>query len=225
MGCLRRIGCLALLAALVVGALIVYGIHGGVDVTRWDGWRRLRRAATPVADSAWAPLTMDGVRRAENQVLALGAGHGGPVFTTVRPADFAGYMTMDVAGALPLTSDSAAAAASRDQLWIRTRVRPADLLRPGAMRWTLGLAGGRTPVVMAGTIDVIRPGLAEYRIETLRVAGVPAPRAMIPRIVQAIEAGRHPADVADNALLLNVPAYVADVRITPGKIVLYKSMP
>lgn len=223
MGCLRKIGCLAVTLALLIAAL-VFGTAGRVRMRGWE-IRQHRSDGAPTADSAWAPLTALGARQAEDQIVALGVGPSGPVFATLRPADFAAYAMLDVAGTLPPRADSARAAAAHGRLWIRTRADVAHALPDGPLSRGLALVGGRPPVELGGTVNVIRPGIAEFRVEALRIHEWSAPHMLIPAILRHVEAGRHPADVAENGLLLNLPPYVADVRMTPGKVVLYKSAP
>jgi len=216
-------GCVAVALALLIAAL-VFGTSGRARMRVWQIRHRGADAA-PAADGAWAPLTALGARQAEDQIVALGAGPTGPVFASLHPADFAAYMLLDVAGTLPPRADSARAAAAHGRLWIRTRADVAHAMPDGALGRGLALVGGRPSVELGGTIDVIRPGVAEFRVEALRIHDWPAPQVLIPAIIRRVEAGRHPADVAANGLLLNLPAYVADVRMTPGKVVLYKSTP
>ncbi len=216
-------GCVAAVLALLIAAL-VFGTAGRSRMRIWETHRRAANDA-PRADTAWAPLTALGARQAEDQIVALGAGSSGPVFASVRPADFAAYMMLDVAGTLPPRADSARAAAGHGRLWIRTRADLATTLPEGMLGRGLALMGGRPPVELGGTVDIIRPGVAEFRVEALRIHDWSAPRALIPAIIRHLEAGRHPADVATDGLLLNLPAYVADVRMTPGKVVFYKSIP
>jgi hypothetical protein len=59
---------------------------------------------------------------------------------------------------------------------------------------------------------------------SLEVGGIAVPKAAIPRLLRNIERGRRPAGLADNALPLVIPPYIADVRIARGKITLYKDV-
>jgi hypothetical protein len=223
MGCLRKIGCLAILL-LLGAALVLAWAHGGFR-RAWDARFRPHDRRPPVADSLWAPITADGARRAEDQIVALGASVGGPVFATLRPADFAAYATMDIAGTLPARGDSARAAVARGQIWIRTVTDLGAVLHSEPLAWLLGVVRHRDVVELSGTIDVVRPGVAEFRVERIRVNGIGIPHAGIPMLLHRADVARPSADIADNGVLLNLPPYVADVRPALGKVVLYKSMP
>ena len=82
--------------------------------------------------------------------------------------------------------------------------------------------GDRAQVQLGGTLEVVHPGLAEYRVESLRLHDLSIPTPMIPRILERLARGPRPSGVADDALPLTVPPYIGDVRIHDGKITLYK---
>jgi hypothetical protein len=46
---------------------------------------------------------------------------------------------------------------------------------------------------------------------------------MIPRLLRRVARGSRPPGLADDGLPLEVPAFVADVRIGQGRVTLYKS--
>ena len=223
MGCLRRLGCLVLLALL-----------GGVAWVTSDQWRPLLpvwvpgtlapRAISSVPYSAWAPVTAAGAARAERSLAALGD-RSALVFTSLHPAEFAGYVVMDLAGRLPPDGDSTQAAVIGNQLSIRTSLDIRALGGSDAWARVAAVIGARTPLTFAGTFDIVRPGVAEFRVQQLSLHSVPVPEPLIPRVLRKIENGPHPTGVAANALLVNVPPYVADVRAAGGKILIYKSVP
>jgi hypothetical protein len=126
---------------------------------------------------------------------------------------------------VPPPDDSTQAAIVDHRLAFRTSL---DIKALGA-RTALGTLGGvladREPMVVAGTFDVVRPGVAEFRVQEVTVHGLSVPQSMISQLVHKIEAGPHPAGLAPEALLLNVPPYVADIRVVGGRIALYRNVP
>lgn len=225
MGCLRRLGCLILLVALLVVAWVTRD--------QWRPWlpswvpgsgAPSAASAAAGADAAWAPVTEAGAARAEAAVKALGDKKA-TVFTSIAPADFAAYMLMDLAGRLPDEADHAEAAVIGNELALRTSAELRTLLGRDPPRWVAAVIGQRLPIALAGTCDVVRSGVAEYRVQELRIHDVGVPGALIPQVIRRIEAGPHPAGLAANALLVNVPPYVADIRETRGRITLYKNEP
>jgi len=51
------------------------------------------------------------------------------------------------------------------------------------------------------------------------------PSTLIPRLLRQIERGSRPAGLSDDGLPLVIPPYLGDVRISSGKITLYKTSP
>ncbi len=227
MGCGRRLGCLLFLLVLA-GAAWITRDRWGVYLPRLRRWIPSERQAPP-ADStsrtvAWRSVSVGGASHAERLVLALGE-RGAPPYTTVLPADFAAFMLMDVAGHVPPPEDSTEAAVIDHAFALRTSL---DIKALGG-RTAFGPVGGmladREPLTLSGTFDVVRPGVAEFRVQQLSVHGLPVPAPLIPGLVHRVEIGEHPAGLAPDALLLNVPPYVADIRIVGDKVIIYRTMP
>ena len=222
MGCLRRLGCLLLLVVLAAGA-------AWITSNRWrpllPGWVPGTEDARAIAaDTGWAPVTPVGATRAEHALSAL-RDRSAKVYTPVSPADFAGYVLMDLSGRLPPDGDSTQAVVIANQLRVRTSLDIRALGGQHAWEPVFDLIGTRAPLVLAGSFDVVRPGIAEFHVQELSIHGVPVPGPMIPRLLRRVDSGLHPIGMAANTLLVNVPAYVADIRATSGKILIYKSEP
>jgi hypothetical protein len=218
MGCARRLGCLLILALLACAAWLTRD--------HWLRWlpRGDHAGSTNTREGVWAPVTPGGANHAEHLILTL-ADHSAPVFTSMLPEDFAAFMLMDVTGRIPPAADSMEAAIIDHRLNLRASI---DVKAMG-IRASLGpladIIGDRAPLSLAGTFDVVRPGTAEFRVEELRVHDIPVPPPLIPQVLRRIEKGAHPEGVAPDGLLLNVPAYIADIRVVGGRITLYKNLP
>jgi hypothetical protein len=194
-------------------------------------WMPLVRGTTgrpaPVATTpkpeAWEPVTPDGATRAREAVRKLGT-RSGPVFANLTPGDLLSYVYQELQKQLPPSTQNIEATVVGDQLWVRADVKPSDL---GAQ--SLGplasMLGEREPVRFGGTLDIVRPGLAEFRVQSVRIRDLSLPKAMIPKLLNSNDNRPHPKGVAPDALPLPVPTYIADVRIHGGKITLYKAIP
>jgi hypothetical protein len=169
-------------------------------------------------------VTPAGATRAEHALTALRE-PSARVYTTVSPAEFAGYVLMDLSGRLPPEGDSTAAIVVENQLRVRTSLDIRALGGQDVWGFVSDLIGTRAPLVFTGTFDIVRPGIAEFRVTELSIHGLQVPGPMIPRLLRRVDSGLHPSGMAANALLVNVPAYVADVRASSGKILIYKSEP
>ena len=85
-----------------------------------------------------------------------------------------------------------------------------------------GMLRDREPVEFGGTLDVVQPGLGEYHVKSVRIRDFSIPRPMIPRLIRSAQRGTRPPGIADDALPLQIPPYIADVRMKNGKVTLYK---
>jgi hypothetical protein len=172
----------------------------------------------------WSPVTTGGANHAEHLLLTLGE-RSGPVFTSMPPEDFAAYMLMDVTGRIPPAADSMEAAIIDRRLNLRTSADVKAIKARVPLGPLAGLIGDRAPISLAGSFDVVRPGTAEFRVQEIRLDDLPVPTALIPEMLHRIELGAHPAGLAPDGLLLNLPSYVADIRVVGGRITLYKNVP
>lgn len=217
MGCIARLGCLVVLLALAAVAWF----------TR-DRWRdrvpgigREPRAERQLP--TWQPLTPDGATRARTALRRLES-TSGPVYANVSPGDLAAYVFQELSGALPGSADSIEAAAIGDQLFVRAVIPTALLGDRKSLGPMAALLGDRERVQLGGTLRILRPGLGEFRIMELRLRDFALPRALIPRIVGQLSRNR-PADVAADALPLETPGHIADVRVANGVVTVYKTLP
>jgi hypothetical protein len=188
--------------------------------------RRVGRSAptatTPRAET-WESITPAGAARAREAVQKLGV-RSGPVFANLTPGDLLSYVYQELEKQLPPSTQHIEAAAIGDQLWVRAEVKPSEL-GAAALGPLASILGEREPVRFGGTLDIVRPGLAEFRVESVRIRDLSIPKAMIPKLLQSGDPRARPKGIADDALPLPIPSYIADVRIRNGKITLYKAIP
>jgi hypothetical protein len=217
MGCLRRLGCFVVVLVAVVLAWLLRD--------QWTPYVR-RALDRPVEHAAapaptWESLTPEGAARAKAAVEKLGK-RSGPVFANLSPGDLTAYVLTELSRQLPPSADHIEAAAFDRRLHLRADVDIRDLGDTRSLGPLAGVLGDRAQVQLGGTLEVVHPGLAEYRVESLRLHDLSIPTPMIPRILERLARGARPSGVADDALPLTVPPYIGDVRIHDGKITLYK---
>lgn len=213
-GCLRRLGC-----------LVVLGGAAALWFSR-DTWRPLvarysghDMAADTVA--AWQPVDQPSATRGERAVRAL-ASRRGPVYVNLRAGELASYAFLSLTDVLPPALRDAQTSVVGDRVYIRSVVSPADFA--GILGGAVGtLMKQRDTLRLGGTVDVVRPGLAEFRVRDVQIGSVPIPATFIPRIVAHLRRGDAPAGTASDALPIPLPDYIGDVRVGRGRITLYKS--
>jgi hypothetical protein len=108
---------------------------------------------------------------------------------------------------------------------VRAMVKPADFGADKALGPLSDLLGEREPLELGGTLDVVRPGLAEFHVLSVKIRDFQFPAAGIPRLLAALEHGPRPAGIGADAMPLVVPMHIADVRVHNGRITLYKAGP
>ncbi len=219
-GCLRRLGCLTIV--LLGGVLLYLNRDAWLPQLRQLTGIEMGEPAT-VADGTWQPLTAVGAARARSGVQSLGTRRG-PVYANLAPADLASYISDELRRQLPPSAEDVQAAVFGDQLHVRAVVRLSDLGGAGVLGPLAQFLGERDTVQLGGTLDVVRPGLAQFRIRQIRLRQLSIPAALVPRIVRQLSRAERPAGVADDALPLEIPPYVGDVRIARGRVTLYRSV-
>jgi hypothetical protein len=86
------------------------------------------------------------------------------------------------------------------------------------------LLGERDSVRLGGTINMLKPGLGEFLVQEVTLGRFDVPSALIPRLLTQMKRGKPVPGVSENGLPMVMPAYISDVRISNGKITLYKSV-
>ncbi|MFI5245034.1 MAG: hypothetical protein ACHQQR_07395 [Gemmatimonadales bacterium] len=219
-GCIGRLGCLMVLA--VAGA-IAWFTH--------DAWypRLYRRVmgAAPVATAPavkWEPLTPEGSARARLAVGRL-SNRDGPVYVDVPAGDFAAYSLDQALRELRHDSAGAEAMVRDDRLYVRGMVNVADLVDAKSLGSLSSMIGGRQEITVRGRIEVLSPGHALFQVDQIALKEMQLPSALIEKIVGRIRQGDRAVTTPGNAIPVRVPRELADVRVTKGHIVLYKSVP
>ena len=103
-----------------------------------------------------------------------------------------------------------------------------DLAGEGALGTALGITLGRAlserdTLHIAGTVSMLRPGIAQYHVSKLAVRSIDVPPRLIPQLVRSLR-GRVelPEGLADDALPIQLPPEIGDIRIGGGTITLYR---
>jgi hypothetical protein len=221
-GCLRRVGCLVIVLLLIAAAYLYReGWLGFVRGTPAGDTRAVTKAAS--AEGTWASLTPEGATRARTAVQSLGR-RSGPVFVTLEASDVASYIFSELGQQLPASADSVQATARGDRLYLRASVPVKELGGKKALGPVGAFLGDQEPLELGGTFDVLRPGLAQFRVRELKLRELALPAPLIPRIITQIRRGTVPEGVSPDGLPLKIPDYIGDVRVSRGRVVLYKNV-
>jgi hypothetical protein len=213
MGCIARLGCLVMLALLAIGGWL----------TR-DQWlpKLTGHPSTTASVSSWQPLSPEAGARGKKKIDELSSATG-PVFNNLTASEVASYVFQTVARTIPASADSAEAAVIGDALYVRAVVPIREIAGTGVLGPLGGLLNDRERLQLGGGFRVIRPGLSEFEVREIKLRDFKVPSGAIPRLVQQISRGNRPEGVAPNALAVTTPRSLADVRISNGRVTLYKS--
>lgn len=214
-GCLRRLGCLV----IILVAALLYFTRGTWRPLLDRSSGRDRDVAVADATPTWQPLTQPAAERGERAVRALAARRG-PVYVSLRAGELASYAFLSLSESLPAALRDAQTAVIGDRVYVRAVVSPGDLPGGGALG---NLISRRDTLRLGGTFDVLRPGLAQFRVRDIQLGSIPLPAAAIPGVVARVRRGAVPAGVARDAFPVPVPDYIGDVRIARSRVTLYKT--
>ncbi|MFA6166330.1 MAG: hypothetical protein WC700_06945 [Gemmatimonadaceae bacterium] len=216
-GCLGRLGCLVLVAVIAVG--------GWFTRPYWYPRVRAMVVATPPPDTiAWTPITpaaaAAGTRAAERL-----AAKNGPVYASLTPAEFVAWQLTPAMKILGTAAAKPEASVQGDVLLVRANVAVSELGDPRSLGPLGSMLDGRQPVLIGGRLAMLKPGMLGMTVTHITVNELRLPSALIDRIVRRISVKQRTDSLATDVVAIAVPEAVADVRITKGKIVLYKAVP
>ena len=213
-GCLKTIGCGGL---LVVGAAAAY-----LTRDRWypalrDGRdKELVEAPLDTLSEAGADRAAAGIRTLERP--------SGQAYVNIAPADLASLIVREASRRGPLPLKDARAGVVEDRLWLRGTLDLRQLRTQGALGPLGALLGDEEDVELRGTLGIIRPGLAEFRVEAFKARELALPSAAIPSLLRQLDRGARPDGVSRNGIAFQVPEHIGDVRIANGHVTLYKTV-
>lgn len=243
MSCLSRVGCVTVLALAGAGAWWLYG--GGMPSFVRNAASKVGEAkpATGSKPIAWASL--NDARISATDALAQLERPTGPAYVTLGPGDVAGFLADGLKGILPMSARGAQVAIVDDRLRLRAAVPLRELggeVLPSLLRAVLKnpnnddqngktvdamKSGGETDTVeMAGTLEIIHPGLGQFHVREFRVRDIDVPPRLIPPILRALRARAAATDSsAGESIAIMLPKSIADIRVSRGRITLYKAAP
>jgi len=217
-GCLKRAGCLVVIILLVA----VWYFYARVENPTTTTTAATASTATSVS-SGWHPLTDADAERGRLAVQSLER-QSGPVFANLTPAEAASYIFLVLAKQLPPSAKDAEASITGDRLYVRSDVELKDFGGAKSLGPIGMILGDRDSVRLGGTINMLRPGLAEFLVQEVKLGKIDVPSGLIPRLLTQMKKGKTVEGISQNGLPMVMPPYISDVRISNGKITLYKSV-
>jgi hypothetical protein len=225
MSCLSKVGCLTVVAVLGVGAWWAYGGRMPAVFVRGG---RFSIPVSASADAASKPVVWASMKDAQTpsaEALAALERPSGPAYITLGPGDLAGFLAEGLGRVLPQSAQGAQVAIVDDVLRVRAEIPLRELGGKALPEFVSDMLSARDTVEMAGTLEMVRPGLAQFRVREVIVRGVPLPSRVVPPLLSALrKSAPQPDSLAADAVALQLPRSISDVRISRGRVTLYKSI-
>ncbi|MEO7998326.1 MAG: hypothetical protein ABI852_12830, partial [Gemmatimonadaceae bacterium] len=186
MSCLSKVGCLTVVVVVGAAGWWAYGgrmpavfARGGrfaipmaasADSARKDvAWATMKDAQTPSADA------MDALERPS-----------GPAFITLGAGDLAGFLAEGLGRVLPQSAQGVQVAIVDDLVRVRAEIPLRELGGKALPEFVSDLLTARDTVEMAGSLEMVRPGLAQFRVREVIVRGIPLPPRVVPPLLSAL---------------------------------------
>lgn len=214
-GCIRKLGCLAMLL-LLGGGIYLY-------MSQRDTGKVAPTASAPRLP-LWEPITQLNAERGRREVESLRDARGS-VFANLSGGEAASYIFLSAARQLPQGAEKAQASVQNNELVVRAEVPLAEFGAKKILGPLAGLLGDKDTLLLGGHINIVQPGLGEFQVTRLRIGKLAVPSQLIPRLLSEIRKGDRPVGIHPNAIPMPVPEYISDVRIVNGRITVYKNLP
>jgi len=204
-GCLSLPFRLAALALLAIGAWVAW--ENRDHVRRWV--HRVTADAAP-ADAGIDPVELR--QRATRRLDSLERRRADSV--VLSAGELAAIVNGDISRRTAGAFDSVTIALGDGSVTVAARL-DADRLPAGTLGGLAEFVAGREPVEATGSVGLRRLGVGEWRLASLRVRGVPLPRALWSHLVERVAPGE------DGSVTFDLPAWVTGLRVATGGAVLY----
>ncbi len=208
-GCIRKIGCLLILA---VALAVAYYWYARVPDEK-------PAAAGVPRPIVWEPLTPTAGAQGRYAVESLS---GGQPYASLSPGQAASYIFLEMANTLPESAQDLEAAVIGDRLAVRGLVSLAEIGGSRILGPLARMLSDRDTLLLSGTMNVLVTGEGQFVVKELRFGQMRVPSGLIPRIVRQIDKSEDRGPLAPSALSLPLPPGVADVRVGNGVVTLYK---
>lgn len=210
-GCIGRV---VVLVAIVAACAIGYLTRG-----YWEPPLRAKLGLKPAATaaSAWEPITHEGAERVRGSLAGFSK-PAGPSFVNVKAGDFVAFALDTALRGWSAGAKAPEAMAMENLIAVRGTVRLKDLgAAAGPMK---GLLEGDQEIEVRGRPEVASGGASVFHVERISAGKLVLPSAAIGAILSRLAPSHAAGD--KQSLPLALPREVADIRVTKGRVTLYK---
>jgi hypothetical protein len=182
-------------------------------------------AAKAASDTGWAALSYPG-KEAGRRALTRLQQPRGPAYVSMSAAEFAAAVLDSLGAQLPASTDSVVVRAVGSEFQVRGSVKLGDLGGRAVLGPLASMVGDRERLTLGGTLEPTSvAGVAQFKLTRVMVGDFALPGPVVPRLVKALKRQSSAVGVESSALPIRLPAGVVDVRVSQGKVTLYRSSP
>ena len=150
----------------------------------------------------------------------------GPAYVTVSAEEFAAAFLDSLSAQLPASTESLVVRAQGNEFQVRASLKLGDIGGRAVLGPLASMVGERERVTLGGTLEPTSvAGGAQFKLTRVRVGDFAVPSPVVPRLVKALKRGKGAVGVESSALPIRLPAGVGDVRVSQGKVTLYRATP
>jgi hypothetical protein len=219
-------GCIGKVVVLVL--FVVAGAAAYVTRDRWEPRVRERlglpRATKTTTAPTWEPVTVEGAERARAAIATLKKPTG-PAFLNVKAADLVAFALDSMLRRIGQGAKDrigTEALAGDNLISIRGKINVKELGGASSLGPLGGMLEGDQPVEIRGRLEVTGAGKAQLRVERVTVNSLVLPSPVVNMLVERI----NPKNAKAGAGLIPfaLPPEIADIRVSPGRVTLYKAV-
>lgn len=224
MGCLSKVGCLTVVAVGAAGAWWIYGGTTPEFMARGGKFSFPSSASSDTAQKHVAWATMKDAQTPSADAMAALERPNGPAYVTLGAGDLAGFLAEGMGQVLPQSAQGVQVAIVDDLLRVRAEIPLKELGGTALPEFVSDMLTSRDTVEMAGKLEMVRPGLAQFRVREVIVRGITLPPRVVPPLLSSLRKRAQRDSIASDAVALQLPKSVSDVRVSRGRVTLYKSV-
>ncbi len=233
-GCFRRLVSLVILVAVVIAAVATRdawlprlraALGAPVQRPAAAGVDSASSAASAASDTGWAAPTYSGKEGGRRALTRLQQPRG-PAYVSLSASEFAAALLDSLGAQLPASTESVVVRAVGSEFQVRGSVKLGDLGGRAVLGPLASMVGDRERLTLGGTLEPTSvPGVAQFKLTRVKVGDFTLPGPVVPRLVKALKRQSGAVGVESSALPIRLPAGVVDVRVSQGKVTLYRATP
>ncbi len=173
--------------------------------------------------AVWQPIDAAAAQTAQTKLREL-ASPSGPAMVTLEPGQLASFLVEAFARQLPTSAQGAMVTVVDDMVYVKADIPLEDFGGESVLGPLAGALDRRDTIVIGGTFDLIDDRRAQFRIREVIMGQFSVPRPLVPKLVELTRRGAT-ADsmIARDGYPVILPPSVADVRISRGRITVYRT--